>query len=95
MAARISASWEFVQENWKFFYERYYRGSISLLSRVVSFSTQEFSQSGDADAVERFFADKDVSSINRTVQQSLEKIRSNSAWLTVNKDNVAQWLANL
>lgn len=87
--------WEFVQQNWKFFYDRYYRGSISLLSRVVSFSTQEFSKIVDADAVERFFADKDVTSIDRTVQQSLEKIRSNSAWLAVNKDNVAQWLANI
>jgi len=87
--------WEFVQQNWKFFYDRYYRGSISLLSRVVSFSTQEFSKAVDADAVEKFFADKDVSSIDRTVQQSLEKIRSNSAWLAVNKDNVAQWLAHL
>lgn len=86
--------WEFVQENWKFFYDRYYRGSISLLSRVISFSTQEFSKTSDADAVEKFFADKDVSSVDRTVQQSLEKIRSNSAWLSVNKDNVAQWLAN-
>lgn len=86
--------WEFVQENWKFFYDRYYRGSISLLSRVVSFSTQEFTQATDAESVEKFFADKDVTSIDRTVQQSLEKIRSNSAWLAVNKENVAQWLAN-
>lgn len=85
--------WEFVQENWKFFYDRYYRGSISLLSRVVSFSTQEFSQDNDAKAVELFFSTKEVTSIDRTVQQSLEKIRSNSAWLTSNKDNVAQWLA--
>lgn len=87
--------WEFVQENWKFFYDRYYRGSISLLSRVVSFSTQEFSKISDAEAVEQFFSDKDVTSIDRTVQQSLEKIRSNSAWLSGNKDSVAQWLANL
>ena len=86
--------WDFVQSNWKFFYDRYYRGSISLLSRVVSFSTQEFSKTSDAEAVENFFSDKDVTSIDRTVQQSLEKIRSNSAWLSVNKDNVAQWLAN-
>lgn len=86
--------WEFTQENWKFFYDRYYRGSISLLSRVVSFSTQEFSQDADADAVEKFFADKDLSSIDRTVQQSLEKIRSNAVWLNNNKDNVAQWLAS-
>ena len=93
-AAGRRVCWEFVQQNWKFFYDRYYRGSISLLSRVVSFSTQEFSKSRDADAVESFFADKDVTSIDRTVQQSLEKIRSNSAWLAVNKDNVAQWLAN-
>jgi aminopeptidase 2 len=88
------ACWSFVQENWKFFYDRYYRGSISLLSRVVSFSTQEFSTSSDADAIEAFFADKDVSSIDRTVKQSLERVRSNSAWLSLNKDNVNQWLSS-
>jgi len=85
--------WEFVKANWQFFYERYYRGSISLLSRVVSFSTQEFTQEADASDVEHFFSSKDLTSIDRTVKQSLENIRSNASWLEQNKENVAQWLA--
>ena len=85
--------WEFVKANWQFFYDRYYRGSISLLSRVVSFSTQEFSQEADAADVELFFSSKDLTSIDRTLKQSLENIRSNATWLEQNKENVAQWLA--
>lgn len=93
-AARRS-TWEFVQGNWDYFYRRYgIGGGISLLGRIVSTATQEFTSEKDAAAVEKFFAGKDTSTIDRTINQSLERIRMNSRWLNSQHQAVAGWLRN-
>jgi aminopeptidase 2 len=83
--------WDYVQKNWQLFYDRYSRGGILLLSRIVSYSTQEFSQIQDADAILKFFTVKEVSSIDRTIQQSIEKVHSNAYWLINNKEDLTQF----
>lgn len=86
-------TWEFVTSNWDFFYNRYgIGGGISLLGRIVSTSTQEFSDEKDVAKVEAFFQQKETSTIDRTIQQSIERIRLNHGWLSANRDSVAQWL---
>lgn len=85
-------TWEFVKVNWQELYKRYYRGSLSLLSSVVAASTSSFARLEDADDIRQFFADLDVSSISRTLSQSLEKIETSAKWLTRDAQAVRNWL---
>ena len=47
-----------------------------------------------AQEVEKFFHDHPVPSAQRTVQQSLERIRLNARWLEVNRQGLAEWFAS-
>lgn len=85
-------TWEFMKSKWQELYKRYYRGSLSLLSSVVAASTSSFSRFEDADDIRNFFADLDVSSISRTLSQSLEKIEISAKWLTRDAEAVRSWL---
>jgi aminopeptidase 2 len=88
-------TWDYVQKNWDFFYNRYgIGGGISLLGRIVSTSTQEFTSEKDAESVEAFFKNKETSTIDRTINQSLERIRMNASWLGTHGQAVSQWLRN-
>ncbi len=89
------ATWDFVTKNWDFFYRRYgIGGGISLLGRIVSTSTQEFTDEKDAAAVESFFKDRETTTFSRTLNQSLERIRLNASWLNTHRDSVSKWLAS-
>lgn len=85
-------AWKFVMENWSRLYESYNRGSISILSNIVSGTTQHFTQDQDAEAVENFFLGKEVSSLTRSISQSLEKIKASSKLLQRDCMNVRNWL---
>lgn len=82
------SGWEFLKDNWSYFQKRYSSGSFSLLCRIVAFSTQNLSSSCDFGDVEAFFSDKTVESIDRTICQSLEKIRINSSWIQSNTSSL-------
>lgn len=87
------ATWAYLQKNWDLFQKRYGNdGGISLLGRVVSTSTQEFSAEDDAKKVEAFFANKKTNTFDRTLKQSLERIRMNARWLNENCAPVSRWL---
>lgn len=87
--------WVFLEKNWSYFYNRYSSGSFSLLCRIVAFSTQNFSSFKDFVNVEKFFSDKHVESIDRTINQSLEKIRTNSAWLNADYILLCEWFSKI
>lgn len=48
-------AWAFVKENWQTFYDRYYSAGMSLLSRVVTSTTDSFSSESWANDVSSFF----------------------------------------
>ena len=85
-------TWPWVKENWDILYQRYYKSSMSLLSRIVSSSVEDFGSQKWYEDVEGFFKDKEVSSINRAIQQSLEKIKAHTSWLDRDRNAVADWL---
>ena len=87
-------AWPFVKENWKTLHDRYYTGSMSLLSRVVSSTTESFSSQKWYDDFKQFFADKNLPNISRAIQQTLEKIDANSKWYARDAKAVDQWLEN-
>lgn len=84
-------AWSFFKENYSVFHERFYEFSTALLSRIVSGVT-EFSSEAKSTEVEAFFADKKIDAIRMTVDQSLERIRSNTKWLNGNRTAVAKFL---
>lgn len=89
-------TWEHVKTNWSIYYKRFgLGGGISLLGRVVSTGCQEFSQLKDAEDVEAFFKQHECHTIDRTIQQSLERIKMHSRWLSSNRDVVALFLKKI
>jgi puromycin-sensitive aminopeptidase len=83
-------AWDFVREHWAELDRRYGRGGFAITS-LVAF-TGGFNTAERAAEVEAFFAAHPVPSAERAVQQALERIRLNVAWLERNDAAVAAWL---
>ncbi len=82
-------AWEFVKKDWKKFLDRY--GSGHDLSRLVGLA-ELFSSPKRAGEIRDFFKKNPAPSATRTVEQALEKIYSNAAWLARDKKKLATWL---
>lgn len=81
----------FLFERWHDIHDRFSKGEL-LLSRIVSFATDSLCEATHADGVSRFFEAHPTPSIARVVRQSVEKIRTHAAWLSRDRDVVANWL---
>jgi len=85
--------WKYVQANWTTLHKRYV--GTFLLGRVVTASTEPFSSEEMAQSIEAFFSSQkpeDLTSIDRTIRQSLETVKSNIKWITRDRAAVAAWL---
>ncbi len=82
-------AWEFIQANWAEMDRRYGRGGFAIM-RLVG-TTGAFTTMDRADEVERFFKANPASSAQRTIQQSLERIRLNVKWLELNRSGLQDW----
>lgn len=82
-------SWEFIKENWQEFDRRYGEGGFGLMqlvSAVGGFTSEE-----RLNDVETFFSETSVPSAERTIRQSLERIRLNIAWIDRNRQSLETW----
>jgi len=79
-----------VKENWEKLNTKYQGGH--LLSRLIKSTSEYFNSEEKAKEIEAFYATHPVPSSERTVKQSLEKIRLNSRWLERDGAAVAAWL---
>ncbi|RKP07532.1 peptidase family M1-domain-containing protein [Thamnocephalis sphaerospora] len=89
MACRIL--WRFMQEKYDQLAGRY-KAMPPMLGAAVKCACVRFSTRKDADEIEAFFAARDHRLVERAVQQSVERVRSNAAWLERAKDEVSAWL---
>ncbi len=83
-------AWEFVKKNWKMLVERYGQGGHTLprfIQPAGGFATLEKAREFKA-----FFRKNPAPGAERAVEQVIERIRSNIAWLTRDKEDVARWL---
>ncbi|KAL6951809.1 hypothetical protein U1Q18_051062 [Sarracenia purpurea var. burkii] len=71
------------------------QGGLFLLNRIVKVTTEKLISEDNAKEIEEFFASKDTSEIERTVNQSLETIRNNVQWLHKNADSVKVYLEKM
>ncbi|KAJ2407862.1 hypothetical protein J3F80_002514 [Coemansia sp. RSA 2526] len=85
--------WQWYRDNYALLATRY-RASMSYMGILVRLSVAEFTGAARADEVEAFFAALNTSKFQRVVDQSLEKIRSNTRWLEKDRADVAAWLAS-
>ncbi|CAG8636717.1 14611_t:CDS:2, partial [Dentiscutata heterogama] len=85
------ALWCFVKERWETFHDLYAK-SLGLFGHIIKFSTDSFSSDADIKDIEDFFSNKNTKDFLRPLQQSLENIRVNAAWLARDKKDVEDWL---
>ena len=81
------AAWRFVQDNWAEFDRRYGDGGFGIM-RLVSVCGN-FVDAAKIEEVETFFAEHPAPAAERTIRQALERIRLNSRWLELNRDELA------
>ncbi len=84
-----SLAWQFLKDNWAELDRRYGEGGFAIM-RLVGIASA-FTTLDMHDDVERFFTDNPAPGGERTVRQSLERIRLNAAWLERNRDELANW----
>ncbi|MCH7483103.1 MAG: M1 family metallopeptidase [Chloroflexi bacterium] len=85
-------AWAFVQDNWDEIDRRYGKGGFAIM-RLVGI-TGGFTTLERHDEVQAFFEAHPAPSAARTIQQSLERIRLNAAWLDQNRTVVGDWLSS-
>ncbi|XP_073968531.1 puromycin-sensitive aminopeptidase [Rhodnius prolixus] len=83
-------AWEFLKTNWVELLNRYEGGF--LLARLVKHTMENFASDEMAREIEEFFANKDTSAAERSIQQSVESIRLNAAWLNRDRITIQQFL---
>ena len=83
--------WDFIRENWAELDRRYGKGGFAI-TRMVGI-TGGFTKPEREAEVAAFFEANPAPSAARTIQQSLERIRLNAAWLERNAGPVGEWLA--
>ena len=84
-------AWQFVKDNWAEFNRRYGDGGFMLM-RLVGI-TGSFTSLERAAEVEEFFKTHPAPAAQRTLQQSLERIRLNARWLELNAAPLAERFA--
>lgn len=84
-------AWDFLRERWAEFDGRYGQGGF-IIARIVSITTEDFTTLDKAREVESFFEAHPAPAAERTIRQSLERIRSNALWLERDGESIARWL---
>jgi puromycin-sensitive aminopeptidase len=84
-------AWEFVKARWAEFDRRYGGGGFGLM-RLVS-TCGSFTDAAKLADVESFFREHPAPAAERTIRQSLERIRLNIKWLERNRRELADWFA--
>jgi len=85
--------WQFFKDHKDLFKERYPGGG--LISRLVKYTTENFVTEDMAKEVEEYFKQNPFPGTERTVQQAVESIRLNEAWLKRDGDAIGQFLTEL
>lgn len=86
-------AWKYFKDNVTTFQERFGEGTY-IVPRLVESLTQNFASLDKIEEVEAFFKTNEFSGVERTVQQSIEKIRLNQAWLARDSKELEEFLKN-
>ena len=85
-------AWQFTKDNWDEFSRRYSGGGFAMM-RLANI-TGGFTSLNKVEEIEDFFNQHPTPAASRTIQQSIERIRLNTAWLHRNRNNLEDWLVS-
>jgi len=84
--------WQWQKDNWDWIHKTFGRGH---LYSYFAMGLGAFNDDKIIDDIEEFFADKSLTGIKRTLEQSLEQIRIKSAWRQRDYNSVAKFLTDI
>lgn len=84
-------AWDFLKTNWQELLDMYKGGF--LLARLVKHTLENFASEEKAKEIEEFFSDKDTSAVDRSIQQAVESVRLNAAWLSRDRTLINNFFA--
>ena len=85
-------AWQFVKDNWAEFDRRYGGGGFGLM-RLVSVCGH-FNDEAKIEEIETFFRENPAPAGERTIRQSIERVRLNSRWLDRNRAALSDWFGS-
>ncbi|KAG0059336.1 hypothetical protein BGZ90_004505 [Linnemannia elongata] len=88
--ARLS-TWEFVKKNWTLISDRY-KSSMGLLGLCVKYPLVWLADKALVQDVTEFFAEKDTKDFQRALDQAIEGLNVNSAWVEREQESLGAWL---
>ncbi|HVY68144.1 MAG TPA: ERAP1-like C-terminal domain-containing protein, partial [Patescibacteria group bacterium] len=88
--AGSNLAWEFITSRWPELLKRYSSG-LSMVARIIG-TCDNFASTAQAQKMAKFFRANPAPGAARSVQQVLEKIRGNAAWLAADGPAIAAWL---
>jgi len=84
-------TWEWFKENFEYLNTRFGEGQF-LMPRIVGICTSSFTTLQMAEEIEQFFKTHPCPSAHRSIQQSLESVRSRATWLERDREDVKSFL---
>jgi aminopeptidase 2 len=87
----VLAQWKWLTDNWGVLEKKFPPG-LSMLGSIVSISVAGFTHSEHAKMVEDFFSGKSTKGFDKYLAQSLDSLKSKSAWLERDGEDVKTWL---
>ncbi|CAH1959838.1 unnamed protein product [Acanthoscelides obtectus] len=85
-------AWQFFKDHWDEISERF---SGYLLNRLIKYLTENFASEAMAKDVEEFFTHHKAPGCERIVQQSVETILLNAAWLKRDSEDIRKYLSSI
>lgn len=85
-------AWKYCKDNWSKISETF---SGYLLTRLVKYLTENFASEKMAEEVTTFFDEHKSPGTERTVQQAVETILLNSAWLKRDSEAISKYLNSI
>lgn len=83
-------AWEFFKAKFAEFEKRYDAG-LGLVARILKVAGV-FTEKSKAEDIKKFFKKHPIKAAKRTIEQALEKIHSNVAWLSSDLESIENWL---
>jgi aminopeptidase N len=82
--------WKYTQDNWEQATAK--MANPVVLDRFVKLTLNKFTDAKYVDEIDAFFADKDTSSYNRTLEQVKDAVRGKAAYRSRDAEVIKEWL---